>query len=110
MIKKPLNKSLIERMVTNGGMTHIYEKGLKIEAEAVEECPVKDGHLRGSHKCIRDDNKKQVKIGFGSGNSASYAQKQHDDVGLHHNVGKAKYLQDPFEINTNGMKIKSFKA
>jgi hypothetical protein len=103
-VKKKFDKSLIRDMVVNGGMTHIEALGTEIEAEATINCPVDKNHLRSSHKMVRDDKSHKVFIGFGSGISKKYAVYQHENVGLHHKVGKAKWLQDEFEIKTRSMK------
>jgi hypothetical protein len=104
IFKKKLDKSFIAQMVINGGMAHIEALGTEIEAAATIQCPVDKNHLRSSHKMIRDDKAKKVLIGFGSGISSKYAVYQHENVGLHHKVGKAKWLQDEFEIKTRRMK------
>lgn len=62
--------------------------------EAKSQCPVKYGPLRDSGNVIRDGN--SVLIGFGKGPSQKYAVVQHERMDYHHKVGKAKYLQDPF--------------
>ena len=103
---KPLNIGFIERMVVNAGMNKIDAKATDILAAAVVDCPVDKNNMRASQKKIRDDNKHTVSIGFGSGISKEYTPFQHDNVALHHKVGKAKWLQDQFDIQTKGMKRK----
>ena len=108
MVKKnkPLDINFIDKMVVNGAMDHIDVKATEILSRSVSDCPVDNGNLRASGKKIRDDNEHKCYIGFGSGISRSYAVIQHDHVGLHHKVGKAKWLQDNFDEITREMKKK----
>lgn len=103
---KPLNKSFINNLVVNKAMNNIEEKANNILAAAVVDCPVDKNNMRASQKLIRDDNKQTVAIGFGNGISKDYTVFQHENTGLHHKVGKAKWLQDQFDIQTKGMKKK----
>jgi len=103
---KPLNIGFIKQMVVNAGMDKIDAKATDILAAAVVDCPVDKNNMRASQKKIRDDNKQTVAIGFGSGISKDYTIFQHENVGLHHKVGKAKWLQDQFDMQTKGMKRK----
>jgi hypothetical protein len=104
---KPLDIGFIDKMVVNAAMNKIDQTGMNIEAMAKENCPVKDGNLRSSGNKIRDDSKFKIYIGFGKGISKKYAVFQHENVGLYHKVGKAKFLQDAFDICTKGMYTKS---
>jgi hypothetical protein len=61
-----------------------------------EECPVKDGIMRGSLGVERSDSEKCVYIG-GGGPSAKYIFRQHQDTTLNHPVGKAKFIADPIQ-------------
>ena len=103
---KPLNKGFIENLVIKRGMERIETLATDILAAAVVDCPVDKGNMRSSQKKIRNDKEHKVYIGFGTGISKSYTLYQHENVGLHHKVGKAKWLQDQFDIKTNGMKSK----
>lgn len=101
---KPLNTNFIKEMVINGGMNKIEVQANDILAAAVEDCPVDLNNMRASQKLIKSDEEKKVYIGFGSGISKDYTVFQHERVDLHHTVGKAKWLGDQFNIQTQGMK------
>ena len=103
---KPLDIGFIDKMVVNGGMNKIEVVATDILANASKDCPVKDGNLRASGNKIRNDQEHKIYIGFGRGISKSYAVFQHENVGLYHKVGKAKWLQDAFDIGTRKMKGK----
>lgn len=104
---KPLDIGFIDKMVVNAGMDRIEVISTNILADAVRDCPVKDGNLRSSGNKIRNDQEYKIYIGFGRGISKSYAVFQHENVGLYHKVGKAKWLQDAFDIHTKGMYTKN---
>lgn len=103
---KPLNKGLIENMVVKGGMERIEALATDILAQSVADCPVLHNNMRASGKKIRSDKEYKVYIGFGKGVSKSYTAYQHENVGLHHKVGRAKWLQNAFDNQTKGMKKK----
>ena len=103
---KPLDIGFIDRLVVKVAMNNIDKKATDILAAAVVDCPVDKNNMRASQKKIRDDQKHTVAIGFGSGISKDYTIFQHENVGLSHKVGKAKFLQDQFDIQTKGMKKK----
>ncbi len=103
---KKLNVNFITKLVINGGMNKIDRDATDILAAAVIDCPVLHGHMRGSANKIRDDNSQKVFIGFGKGISGKYTRYQHNNVALHHKVGKAKWLQDQFDIITSQRKYK----
>ena len=101
---KPLDIGFIDKMVVNGGMNKIEVISTNILADATKDCPVDKGNLRASGNKIRNDQEHKIYIGFGRGISKSYAVFQHENVGLYHKVGKAKWLQDAFDIHTQNMK------
>ena len=103
---KPLDINFIDKMVVNGAMDHIEVKATDILAKAVEQCPVDNNNMRSSQNKIRDDKEHKIYMGFGKGISKSYTVYQHEHVGLHHKVGKAKFLQDPFDEVTSTIKKK----
>ena len=81
-------------------MNKIEVISTNILADATKDCPVDKGNLRASGNKIRNDQEHKIYIGFGRGISKSYAVFQHENVGLYHKVGKAKWLQDAFDIHT----------
>lgn len=58
--------------------------------EAREEAPLDKGDLRASGHIVQ--NGPTTKIVF----DAPYAEIQHENLSYHHDIGKAKYLEDPF--------------
>lgn len=68
--------------------------------KAVQEAPKRPppigGTLRASASVHEDAARKAVHISF----NTPYAAKQHEELGYHHSVGKAKYLEDPFRAGT----------
>lgn len=75
--------------------------------ESKRECPVDTGNLRASGHAdyglapssVSDIN---IKVGYG-GPAAAYALIQHENLEFNHTVGKAKYLEDPFNRRKKGM-------
>lgn len=80
------------------------------EAEAImtaakQQTPVDTGVLRDSGHVelpVIDADGVTVTMGFG-GAAEAYALVQHEDLTLHHRVGKAKYLEQPFLERVNGL-------
>ena len=73
-------------------------KGLGDAADAVldqarELCPTDDGELRASGKAKVDPETLTAAVGFGSGKSAAYAVKVHEDLSDQHDDGQAKFLE-----------------
>jgi hypothetical protein len=88
----------------------LKEEGELTMTESKKECPVDTGALRSSGHVeapIISGEKISVKLGYGgiatkinpkSGlPTTSYAIKVHEELGVHHKVGKAKYLEDPIK-------------
>lgn len=84
--------------ILNGNLKDA-KKALLIEAnmigdEAVKQAPVEFGDLRRSETVEVTKNTKteyEVTVGF----NTTYAAAVHENRNAHHNVGKAKYLEDP---------------
>lgn len=82
----------------------IYERQLKanlmkaaldLQSESVKQAPKDTGDLRGN--CAVDDSnleKFEVTVGY----SLPYALRQHEELNYKHTNGKAKYLEDPFNL------------
>jgi len=58
------------------------------------ECPKKSGDLRRSGH-VNDPEIKSNLITVEAGYNMVYAARQHEELGYRHNIGKAKYLEDP---------------
>ena len=63
---------------------------------SLEEVPVKTGALKASGQNIPVNTPHSIscEVGYGS-ETAPYALIQHERLDFHHDVGKAKYLEDP---------------
>jgi hypothetical protein len=72
-----------------------------IMADAKELTPVDTGNLRASGHVrppVLDGGQVTVTMGFG-GAAAPYALYVHEDLRTFHNVGQAKYLEQPFNAH-----------
>ena len=69
--------------------------------EAKLEVPVDLGPLRDSGIVLPPNARGEVECGFG-GPSEPYALVQHENLSFSHTVGKAKYLEDPFNRMLRG--------
>lgn len=75
----------------------LYQEGEALIAEAKAETPVDTGALRASGHVLAPEiagDKVTVRAGFG-GPAAPYAVFVHENLEAHHNVGNAKYLENP---------------
>jgi hypothetical protein len=61
-----------------------------VKTDAMENCPVDQGTLKGTHGVERDD--RSVAVGVG-GPAAPYALRQHEDATLHHTVGTDHWME-----------------
>jgi len=90
------NKDVFGKDLENTGLDKLELQADLILAQAKLQTPVDEGPLRDSGKVARDNQNHCVWISFGSGPSKKYAIMQHERTDLHHDDGKAKYLEDPF--------------
>lgn len=84
----------------------LFREGEEIMGNSKEHhVPVRDGVLRGSgHVQPPEVTDHQVVVTLGYGGAASaYALRQHEEVGWHHTVGGAKYLERPTLEAAKGM-------
>ncbi len=83
----------------------LYREALDIMADSKEEVPVDLGALRSSghvKEPVVDSTMVRVELGYG-GAAIPYALEQHENLGLRHDDGKAKYLSDPLYAHANGL-------
>jgi hypothetical protein len=97
------NKVNIKVALATAAAYEIAMKSLKMHAEdlltqAVDQAPKKEGNLRRSGLVKEIDGKIYVTF------NTPYARRQHEEVGWHHNIGKAKYLEDPYKLNKTKIK------
>jgi hypothetical protein len=84
----------------------LYQEAERVMADSKEHfVPVDLGELRASGH-VREPQvsgaKASVQMGFG-GPAAPYALRQHEELGYHHEVGEAKYLEKPLLAATDGL-------
>lgn len=112
-------KSLKEKPQTLGRAVEavLFEEASELITEAKREVPVDEGTLKNSgHVQLPEveDGTITVQCGFGgpagTGNLGSknaedvgYAVYVHEDLHAHHNVGNAKYLENPLNRRKNSM-------
>jgi hypothetical protein len=78
-------------------------------AKAVEIVPIEEGSLSRSGRTEVDGD--TAAIGFGSGPSAAYAARQHEDLSYHHDNGRqAHFLSGPVNSPANHAAILQFLA
>lgn len=65
--------------------------------------PVDTGRLKDSGKVIQENNNTIYVTyeAFNPENGYEYAPIQHEVLDFHHNIGQAKYLEEPFATNIN---------
>lgn len=78
----------------------LYQEGLVLQAESSKEVPVKSGRLRQSSFVTvpKPGPNAETEIGYGT----DYALPVHERVEVHHPVGKANFLRDPFNRMRTG--------
>ena len=82
-----------------------YQEATNIMAEAKPLCPVDNGFLKASGHVRMpeiDGARVTVTMGFG-GVAEAYALVQHENLDFHHNVGQAKFLEQPFAAAKSGL-------
>lgn len=74
----------------------LFEGANAILTDAKKRCPVDLGNLKGSGYATQPEataDGVRVQVGFG-GPATPYALRQHEELGWHHDVGEAKYLEN----------------
>lgn len=85
--------------------TALYQEAEPIMTESKQQTPVDTGALRSSghiQQPVISGDQVTVEMGYG-GPAASYAEIVHEKLDVHHPVGKAKYLEDPFNEAKPGL-------
>lgn len=83
--------------IDNAAIKKAAMKALKAEAVVLKGrsqalCPVASSTLKNS--CVVEEHDDYVIVGYG-GAASAYAAIQHENLSYHHNVGQAKYLEQP---------------
>lgn len=87
------------------GKLALTEEAETVLTASKQEVPVDRGILRSTGHVAPPVVRARAittQVAYG-GPAAPYALRQHEELGYHHPVGKAKYLQDPFEARLPGM-------
>ena len=81
-------EKLVEKAALDGA-----EEWLRadVQTDAKEHCPVDSGAMRNSHTVERSGDSAVIGVG---GSSAPYAQRQHEDASLSHEVGESHWLEN----------------
>jgi hypothetical protein len=74
------------------GMNALMAQAILLKGRSQALCPVDTGTLRNS--CVIEQKNDEIIVGYG-GAASSYAAIQHENLSFHHNVGQAKYLEQP---------------
>lgn len=96
-------RSIID--MARASMQEFYREAEELIAESKPEVPVDTGALRNSGYVEQPQvsgNKITVRCGYG-GPAAGYALYVHENLEANHPVGKAKYLEDPFNRRLPGL-------
>jgi hypothetical protein len=78
--------------ITKAAMRALRAEAVILKGKSQALCPVDSGTLRDS--CVIEEGDNYVIVGYG-GAASSYAARQHEDMSYHHDVGQAKYLEQP---------------
>lgn len=93
-----------DREVRQAVAAELYREGQETMAASKPLVPVDMGVLRASGTVFRpefDGNRVSVTIGYG-GAASDYALVQHERLDYHHDVGQAKYLEQPARARAAG--------
>lgn len=75
--------------------SNLLKAAMDLQSESVKQAPKDTGDLRGN--CAIDASnleKFEVVVGY----SLPYALRQHEELNYKHTNGKAKFLEDPFNL------------
>jgi len=84
------NNGIIEK-IAEAIADALIEGAEEIAAESKEQVPKKSGALKENCK-VQALGKMDVAVGY----DLAYAAAVHEDMESRHSIGKAKYLEDPF--------------
>lgn len=84
--------SVDNEQVKRAAMNALKAQAVLLKGRSQALCPVESGTLRDS--CVVEEKGDSVIVGYG-GAASSYAATQHENMSYHHDVGQAKYLEQP---------------
>lgn len=91
------NYAVSEDRIQQALMVALREIGEELMTAAKQLCPVRYGALRASglaHAVERDGDSLREVLSFGN-DAVDYAIYVHENLNAHHNVGQAKFLEQP---------------
>ena len=90
--------------ITDATMDQLHSVAVEIMSNSQEQVPIDTKALIKSGFIVEEGN--SIIAGYGGPNTKinpktgipteEYALRVHEDLSMHHNVGKAKFLEDPF--------------
>lgn len=89
------DSSEAKRIARKAGMKAVLESAEAILTESIDETPKDTGTLRRSGTVTEVVIEPKAVISY----STPYAARQHEELDYRHEVGKAKYLEDPVNRN-----------
>mgnify|MGYP006867956678 CR=1 FL=1 len=97
-LEKQFSKKIND--ITNATTKGLHEAGEHLLELSQPLVPVDTGRLKASGKVVDIDNDVYVTYeAVNPENGYEYAPIQHEDLDFKHNVGQAKYLEEPFRNN-----------
>ena len=98
-LEKEFNKKIKD--IKHGSSEGLVEAGKHLLELSQPLVPVDTGRLKESGRVVVEDaNTVYVTYeAFNPENGYEYAPIQHEALDFHHNIGQAKYLEEPFMIN-----------
>ena len=88
-----VNIGIDNEAIKRAAMRALKQEAVILKGKSQALCPVESGTLRDS--CVIDEQDGYVTVGYG-GAASAYAARQHENMAYHHDVGQAKFLEQPF--------------
>lgn len=109
-LEKEFSKKIKD--IKHGSSEGLVEAGKYLLELSQPLVPVDTGRLKESGRVVEDDDAVYVTYeAFNPENGYEYAPIQHESLDFHHNVGQAKYLEEPFMMSIDELvKIVAGKA
>jgi hypothetical protein len=87
-----VNLGIDNEKIKLAAMRALKAEAVILKGRSQRLCPVESGTLRDS--CVIEEGDDYVTVGYG-GAASAYAARQHENLAYHHDVGQAKYLEQP---------------
>jgi hypothetical protein len=102
-----INFNIDTEKAKQAAMRALKQEAVLLKGRSQALCPVDHGTLRDS--CVIESDENSVTVGYG-GAASSYAAVQHENMSYHHNVGQAKFLEQPAQEMEEEIKEAVLKA